>query len=267
MSTQDLQLFNLKHAPFTKGAPLSYESKGVQELRSRFQWLLNSPGIGLLTGDAGVGKTAALHQISSALSPHEYQVIYHCETDFGRVDLYRQLALDFGLEAENRRSNVWRKLKEHIQDMVHMQHRLPVWIIDEAQNLPFDFFRDFPSFLNFAFDTKPLITVWFSGHACLNSIIKRKLYEALRSRIQVFVHFEPITCATTFKDVVQNAFNAAGATSIPISDSGIDLIRLASEGKYRQAGQIIQTTMHLATTRGINHLPDELIKEAIGELQ
>lgn len=25
----------------------------------------------------------------------------------------------------------------------------PLWIIDEAQNLPAEFFRDFPSFLNF----------------------------------------------------------------------------------------------------------------------
>ncbi|WP_332383994.1 AAA family ATPase [Burkholderia ubonensis] len=41
---------------------------------------------------------------------------------------------------------------------------MPLWIIDEAQNLPPEFFRDFPSFLNFAFDARSLITVWLAGH-------------------------------------------------------------------------------------------------------
>lgn len=35
----------------------------------------------------------------------------------------------------------------------------PLWIFDEAQNLPAEFFRDFPSFLNFAFDSRDLMSV------------------------------------------------------------------------------------------------------------
>ena len=38
---------------------------------------------------------------------------------------------------------------------------------DEAQNLPPEFFRDFPAFLNFAFDLRDLISVWLVGHPCL----------------------------------------------------------------------------------------------------
>src|SRR3990167_9961065 len=154
MSTY-LQRFNLKHVPLTKGAPLSFESDNVRELQTRFRWSLESPGINLLTGDPGVGKTAALHQLCNSISTHEYQVIYHSETDFGRVDIYRQLAMDFGIVAQFRRALVWRTLKAHIQMLTLTQHRLPVWIIDEAQNLPPEFFRDFPSFLNFSFDSQP----------------------------------------------------------------------------------------------------------------
>lgn len=267
MSTQYLQHFNLRHAPCTKGAPLSFQSTGGQELQSRFKWLLDSPGIGLLTGDAGVGKTAALQQLCCSLNTHEYQLIYHSETDFGRADLYRQLATDLGLEPPYRRASMWRAIKAHVQTLTQVQHRLPIWVIDEAQNLPLEFFRDFPSFLNFAFDSQSLMTVWLAGHSSLNNTIKHKIYDALRSRIQVFVHFEPITSAEMFKDMINTAFKAAGATTTIISDSGIDLIRLASQGKYRQAGQIIQTSMQIAYQQGINHLPDEMIKQAIGVLK
>ncbi|WP_420824625.1 hypothetical protein [Thiorhodococcus mannitoliphagus] len=43
--------------------------------------------MGLLTGEAGVGKTAALRRLTQALNPHRYEVIYLAETDFGRLVL------------------------------------------------------------------------------------------------------------------------------------------------------------------------------------
>jgi len=256
----------LRQAPLSKGAPASWESAGARELKIRFQWLLDSPGIGLLTGDAGVGKTAVLQQLCHQLNNQEYQLIYHSETDFGRVDLYRQLALDFGLEPAYRRANVWRSIKAHIQDLSKNQHRLPVWIIDEAQNLPNNFFRDFPSFMNFTFDSEPLMTVWLVGHHSLGQVLKRSVYESLRSRIQVFVHFGPITDSNAFKEMLQAAFTDAGVTSSLISDSGVELIRLASKGRFRHAGQIIATSLQLTYRGNLNHVPDDIIKCAIEEL-
>ncbi|MGB0784410.1 MAG: ExeA family protein [Marinomonas sp.] len=264
---QYLQQFGLSHAPLSKGASASFETSGVKELNSRFSWLLDSPGIGLLTGEPGVGKTAALQQLCQTLSPHEYKVIYHSETDFGRIDLYRQLAMDFGLEPPFRRAGIWRILKLHIQELTQNQQRLPIWIIDEAQNLPPEFFRDFPSFVNFTFDSQPLMTVWFVGNTYLNQVLKRQMFEALRSRIKLFIHFEPFNSTDEFKSMITLAFKNAGAASKLITDSGIELIRLASQGRFRQAGQVIQTALQLAYQSNLNHIPDQTIKQAIEELQ
>ena len=70
---------------------------------------------------------------------------------------------------------------------------LPLFVIDEAQNLPSDFYRGFPSFLNFDFDAKDMMTVWFLGHPILNTIIDRVVYNALSSRITVRCQLLPIT--------------------------------------------------------------------------
>ncbi|MEX3816962.1 AAA family ATPase [Paraburkholderia sp. BR14262] len=86
-------------------------------------------------------------------------VIYLAETEFGRIDLYRSLARALGLEPRHRRADLWRDLKQRITELVEGKQMLPVWIIDEAQNLPPEFFHDFPSFLNFAFDSRDLLTV------------------------------------------------------------------------------------------------------------
>lgn len=266
MSTY-LQHFNLKHCPLYKGAPICWESSGMRELATRFHWLLESPGVGLLTGEPGVGKTAALHKLCQSLNTQEYQVIYHCETDFGRLDLYNQLAMDLGLVTKYRRASVWRAIKAHIREITHQQHRLPIWIIDEAQNLPDEFFRDFPSFINFAFDSKPLISVWFVGDSHLRQKIARAVYDSFRSRISLFVHFDPINCADEFKRMIAAAFKEAGSSSNLISESGVELIRLSSQGKFRHAGQIIKVALQFGFEENMSHISDDIVKKAIKELQ
>ena len=62
------------------------------------------------------------------------------------------------------------------------------------------------------------------------------------------------------------ALRQAGAQHTLLSDSGLELLRQASQGLPRQAGRILKTSMQLAVPKGLNHLPDELIQQAIEEL-
>jgi MSHA biogenesis protein MshM len=148
--------FGLRHAPLGKDTPQLWDDGALGQLRERFQWLLHSPGVGVLTGEPGVGKTAALRHLVHGANPHRYQVVYLSETDFGRLDVYRSLALALGIDPPHRRAALWRELKARILELADHKQLLPVWIVDEAQNLPSEFFRDFPAFLNFAFDSRDL---------------------------------------------------------------------------------------------------------------
>ncbi|NJD06680.1 MAG: ATP-binding protein [Methylococcaceae bacterium] len=124
------QHFGPKTTRLDKASCELWDDGALAHLQERFQWLLQSPGIGLLTGEPGVGKTAALRRLASALNPHRYQVIYLAETDFGRTDLYRGLALALGLEPAYRRAQQCRDIKTRILDQVDGKNLLPEWIID-----------------------------------------------------------------------------------------------------------------------------------------
>ena len=261
-----LQHFGLKHYPLGKAPAELWDDGTLARLNERFTWLLESPGVGLLTGEAGVGKTAALRQLSQALNPHRYQVVYLAETDFGRLDLYRSLALALGLEPVHRRASLWRDIKARIQALADGKGVVPLWIIDEAQNLPVEFFRDLPAFLNFAFDSRDLMAVWLLGHPPLAHTLERAPYAALASRIQVRLRLKPIIDRERFKNLIEHALRLAGAQHTLLSDSGLELLRQASQGLPRQAGRILRTSMQLAVPKGLNHLPDELIQQAIEEL-
>jgi len=262
-----LQHFGLRHPPLGKNLTEPWDDGVLAQLSQRFNWLLQSPGIGLLTGEPGVGKTAALRSLTQPLNPHRYQVLYQAETDFGRVDIYRSLARELGLEPSYRRAQLWRDIKQRVHEMVDSKQLTPLWIIDEAQNLPAEFFRDFPSFLNFAFDSRDLMTVWLVGHPVLAQTLERAPYAALRGRIQVHVQLKPVLERERFALLIAHALKSAGSQHNLLADTGMEILRQASKGLPRQAGRILCTAMRLATPKGLNHLPDELLQQAIAELQ
>jgi len=262
-----LQHFGLRHAPLGKEITEPWDDGALAQLAERFNWLLQSPGVGLITGEPGVGKTAALRNLTRALNPHRYQLIYQAETDFGRIDIYRGLARALGIEPGYRRAQLWRDIKERIHELADSKQVTPLWIIDEAQNLPPEFFRDFPAFLNFAFDSRDLISVWLVGHPSLAQTLERAPYAALYSRIQVRVQIKPVVERERFALLIGHALKSAGCQHTLLADSGMEVLRQASKGLPRLAGRILRTAMRLAVPKGLNHIPDELLLQAIEELQ
>jgi Holliday junction resolvasome RuvABC ATP-dependent DNA helicase subunit len=47
----------------------------------------------------------------------------------------------------------------------------------------------------------------------------------------------------------------------------MEILRQASQGTPRKASKILKTAMQLAVPKRLNHLPDDLLKEAIEVLQ
>ena len=111
------QRFELTGIPFPKGASdktFFCEADGYKRLERGFQMLLEEPGLGVLTAEPGVGKTAAIRNLSCALPRPHYRVVYVCDTTIGPLDAYRALALELDLEPAFRRAALWRQLKERI---------------------------------------------------------------------------------------------------------------------------------------------------------
>lgn len=257
------QHFGLTHAPLGKECKELWDHGQLADLERQFAWLLKSPGLGLLTAEPGLGKTAALRKITSALNPHQYQVHYIAETDFGRLDIYRQIALSLNISPSYRRSSLWRDIKDHVAHLATQKNILLVLIIDEAQNLPLEFLRDFPSFLNFVFDSKDYMTVWLVGHTQLARIIDRPYNAALASRIQARCQLQPIDDRDEFKKFLLHGLSHAGCATSILSDSGIEILRMASKGNPRQLHCLLVTALRLATDKKLNHLPDDIVTEAI----
>ena len=77
------------------------------------------------------------------------------------------------------------------------------------------------------------------------------------------IQLKPIVEREAFKKLLDHGFTEAGCTHQLLSESAIELIRMASQGNPRRAHQLIVTSLRLATDKKINHLPDDIVHEAI----
>lgn len=262
-----LQHFGMTHAPLGNQCKVLLDDDQVREFEKKFNWLLESPGIGVLTAEPGLGKTALLRQLTKKLNPHQHQVMYIAETAFSRIEFYRQLATVFGLQPCYRRTQQWKELKDCIIDLMDNKRVMPLLVIDEAQNLANDFWSDFPSFLNFAFDSREMLSVWLLGHPELEVTLRRPAYRALSSRIQIRHQLYPRSSREEFSKLIKHGFEEAGCQQTLLSDTAIELIRSASQGRPRMAHQLIVAALRDAASENINHLPDNIVQQAIEMLQ
>jgi MSHA biogenesis protein MshM len=107
---------------------------------------------------------------------------------------------------------------------------------------------------------RDLISVWLVGHPVLAHTLDRAPYAALASRIQVRVRLLPVVERERFARLIAHGLESAGCQQTLLTDSGL---RQASKGLPRQAGRILCTAMRLAVPKGMNHLPDELLQQAV----
>ncbi len=268
MKTTYRQRFGLTGIPFAKNAQdktFFTEHDGYRRLERSFEMLLEEPGLGLLTAEPGVGKTAAIRNLALALPRPQYRVVYVCDTAIGPLDGYRALALELGIKPAFRRAALWRQLKERILQMVDERAERPILIMDESQHLPDRFLADFSGFLNFAFDSRDLFTTWLVAQPALRARLRMHQHAALATRIVASVHLEPIASREIFATFLEHGLEAVGVKDSIVTDSGREILYRASSGLPRQVGKLVRKAMRLADERGQNFLDDSIIEAVIAE--
>ena len=260
-----LQRFGLRHAPLGKEITEPWDDGALAQLAKRFNWLLQSPGIGLITGEPGGWQDGGVAQSHPRAQPPSLSVDLSGRDRLRPRRHYRGLARALGIRARLPAGAVGRDIKERIHELADSKQVTPLWIIDEAQNLPPEFFRDFPAFLNFAFDSRDLISVWLVGHPSPAQSLERAPDAALCSRIQVRVQIKPVVERERFALLIEHALKSVGCQHTLLADSGMEVCARRRRGC--RARRKISVRPETGRTQGVNHIPDELVDQAIEELR
>jgi MSHA biogenesis protein MshM len=257
------QRFGLTAHPLPKdaqGKTFFDKSPGFKKLERAFRQLVMDPGLGVLTADAGVGKTAALRHLCAQLPKPDYLVLYFCAA--APFDFYRALALELGLRPAHRRAELWAALKKSLLHLVDERGIAPLVIVDEAHHLSDAFLFDLSAFLNFAFDSRDLLTLWLVGLPPLSRHLRMQQHAPLAMRVVHYVHLEPLD-RELFAALIDHAFKAAGATQNLLADPARELLFRASRGLPRVAAHLLRRALYEAHERNQNFIDDHVMEAAI----
>ena len=259
------QRFGLTGHPFPQDAcgRTFTQAPGFERLSRRFQMLAREPGLGVLTGEAGLGKTTTMRHLCSQLPRPDFQVLYMCDTQSGPLDFYRQVAQELGLQPSHRRAQLWHDIKRVIVELVDEQNTCPVIVVDEAQHLGDRFLADLSGFLNFAFDSRSLMVFWLVGQPALRARLKMKQHAALASRVVARVHLEPLTDRQAFLGFLEGGLRAAGADGSFISEPAGELLFRASGGLPRTLARFLREALHLADEQDKSFIDDTIVEAVL----
>jgi type II secretory pathway predicted ATPase ExeA len=258
--------FGLRGHPLpkdAKGKSFYAETQQHRQLERAFETLLDDKGLGVLTGGAGLGKTAAIRELCRRLPSPDYRVLYLCDTAVSPLDLYRMVAIELGVTPSHRRSQLWSDIKKALTHLVDEQATTPLLVLDEAQHLSDRFLIDLSGFLNFAFDSRDLLVMWLVGMPALARNLKMQLHCALAMRVAVHVHLEPLD-RDNFAAMIEHGLSSAGATDKLLSEPALEMLLRASHGVPRVGSKLLRASLREAHQRD-QAFVDEHVVEAVLE--
>jgi len=129
--------FGLTQHPFSNEVEPEdlFPAAAAKELETRLAHLLEMRGIGLVTGDAGSGKTCGARRVLAQLHSSLYRVVYVCLSTGNVLDLYKTISWEMGLPVERSRAALFRQIRGEVTRLVSEARCRPVLVIDEAHDL------------------------------------------------------------------------------------------------------------------------------------
>jgi type II secretory pathway predicted ATPase ExeA len=258
--------FGFKKTPFADSpdAKQLFASAGWGQVKARLELLTQHPGVGLLTGEVGAGKSTAARVFTASLNTNLYKILYVHFTNGSALDLLRQIALTLDLEPAHFRSDLVRQISSAIVHLNQSKKQHPILICDEAHLLPHPALEQLPLLLNFDMDSSRLLTLLLIGQPLLRRVLLLQIHEPLRQRIGVHYHLEGLTRLELDAYLAQQ-LKAAGVTQPLFDETARQGLYQVTKGIPRQVNKLALTALRLAAERKLQMVDEAVLLDATAE--
>lgn len=263
--TQDmLSFFNLSDIPFSKEIPVDklLLLDSVKNNLEALRILINTKGIGILTGKSGSGKSQLIRLLLDSLNPGLYKPIYVCHSSVTINEFYMHVCADFGLEHSGRKAALYRKLKERIISLNNTSKIHPVIVIDEAHLLRNDILQELRLLLNFEIDSFNAVTLLLCGQETLLQKLGLTLLEPLANSISIFVKADSLPEDETYA-YIESRLLASGNGNPIFTKNALKLIHQAAGGILRSINTIANAALFKAFTLKSSTVEAEHVRQCI----
>jgi general secretion pathway protein A len=262
-----LDHYNLKEKPFetTLDPKFIWLGKKQKEALANFtRAIFNNKGILLLTGDIGTGKSAFISCLTKGLVN---RTIFAKITDpaLDAIDFLDILAAEFKIKQRFVSHGDFLMYFNKLLHVANSKNVKVVLIIEEAQHVGSDILILLKDLAGIEADGQKLISLLFAGKAEGDQNLKKKLENALRQKILVHYHLDPLTETETQK-LIHHRLEVAGGRKVLIDQDAIKYIHAFSSGFPRLINLICDQALLAGYENGIKKIYKGVIKECAHKL-
>lgn len=262
-----LSYYGMEFNPFDKGidTKYSFETEDFKIMKNRLNYIKDNPGIGLFTGNPGLGKTFIIRNFLNELNPNLYKVIYISMSSITVLEFYKEIAYELGIEPAFKKIDIFRQIQETIINYVKNKKQQIIICIDEAQYLKTSIINDLKILMNFEMDSKNYFALILIGSPLLNNLLNRGVHEAIRQRITVSYNLLGIS-KEEIKEYINTRLDISHGNKGIFNEQSIEAINNSCNGSIRVVNNIITKSLIIASNRSKNIIDTEIIMEAVNEL-
>ena len=251
-----LSHYHLQHMPFQISSDprfLWLGEKHKEALAVLKYGVLNNQGFLLLTGDVGTGKTTLINALVNSLDSDTF-VINVTDPRLDKLDFFKLVAHSLGLEARVRTKFDFITSFGNFLHRAHEDQKRVLLIIDEAQKLSLDSLEEIRLLSNIERQETKLLNIFFIGQDEFNDTIIQSECRALRQRITIVHHIEPLNEKET-AEYVNYRLDMAGTQRAIFTDRALKEIYRFSRGYPRLINIICDRALLVGYTDDLQTIP------------
>ena len=260
--------YNLKSKPFqitTDPKFLWLGEKHSEALAALKYGILENKGFLVLTGDVGTGKTALINRLVKLI---DMAAIVAAIPDPGldALDFFNILATEFRVRKKFQSKGAFLIFLKQFLHKAYASHKKVLLIVDEAQRLNHDLLEQIRLLSNIELENRKLINIFFVGQPEFNDMLMQERNKAVRQRITVNYHIDPLNEAETDK-YIRHRLKIAGATRKIFTPDAVHEIFAFSNGYPRLINIVCDHALLTGYSTGLDSIDAKVILECKKELQ
>lgn len=260
-----LAKFGMEYNPFIKNNnKLRLELNEYKQLMFRLKHLENIKGLGIVTGEPGLGKTTAIRSWCDSLNKSMYKIIYINHTTLTAMEFLKILSDELNLDTYHSPRKNFKAIQEEFKRLYIEKKVTPVIILDEANYLNNGVLNEIKLLLNFEMDSKDRVIILLVGQNNLRNTLNLKSNEALRQRIVLNYSLSQLSKDES-KIYIDSKLKQSGLNKNIISPEAYNQIINFSSGTMRIIDQIMDKALLILSNMKADMITGEMAMEAINE--
>jgi general secretion pathway protein A len=258
--------FGLRERPFNllSDPRFLFLSKQHAEALTHLQYgLTGRPGVTVLIGEAGTGKTTLVRKAlePTAVQTGRSRIVQISNPTLTRNEFYEYLSAGFGLSADAAVSktrflaDLERTLMEHVDGS-------PVAIVvDEAQSLPHELLEEIRLLTNVQTVSGRALTMILVGQPELAERLNEGRLRQLKQRVALRCELHPLSAQETLAYVAKRISVAGGSAEQIFTKAAVDRVHQQSRGIPRVISVICDNALMSAFGAGVRPVNPDIVDE------